>query len=93
MKYKIMETKKNIAQIATNLLNSEIEYTSITEKPFVLPCNPGDNLNNYLFVKRAFDLYFYTEKSMLADMLFLKKDSIPTYVVLPGSNKMYELKK
>lgn len=87
-------TKQNIATIAKNLLNSPINYTSIEEKMYCLQSEPGSEVNGEKFVGKMYGLYFYTDEYDFRAMIELRRNEpLPVYVIVPGSNRIYELKK
>lgn len=83
----------DIATIAT-ALNGKINFSSINFDQCILGEEYREkSVNNIVFVKKAYGLYFYTKKTALEDVMFLKATEVPTLVGCAGSFNLYEIKK
>lgn len=87
---------KHINDIATiaSALNGKIEFSSINFDQCILSEEWREkSVNNIVFVKKAYGIYFYTKKTALDDVMALKATTVPTLVGCAGSNCLYEIKK
>lgn len=59
----------------------------------VLTTEHGKSINDLLFVDIRFGLYFYTSRSAFEmDIVDMRKEPLPTYVVCLNSKNVYQIK-
>lgn len=82
---------KDIQIIASNL-EGVVNFSSISWSQSLI-CKKGESINDLLFIKKIRGIYFYTSRSSMELICFLKrKNEFPCYVVCENSNEVYELK-
>lgn len=84
----------DIAEIA-NALNGHVSFRSISFDTILMSEEYRETgVNNLVFVKKAFGVYFYTEKSALENAMFLVGDgTIPVLVGTKLSLNLYRIEK
>ena len=86
-----MKTSEAMTHIV-NALNGKVDLSEIKATGFVLPCEQGESLNHLLFIGYKFGIYFYTDKSDLEGLCYLKEGRFPTYVCCKESRTLFEIK-
>lgn len=79
-----------------NKLDGKVQFEGIRFDQ-IMQCKPGESVNNLLFVKRAYGVYFYTEKSTFEDSIMTLNTNalgkLKTLAVVDGSQDVFCLTK
>lgn len=82
---------KDIATIA-DALNGIIEFSNIEFDQCLLGEEYREkDVNNIVFVKKAYGVYFYTKKTAMEDMIMLKGNEMPVLVGCAESCNLYRI--
>ena len=88
-----MEKKRtiatDIAEIAQKLdgkVNFESKFSQI-----IFEDKKETGVNDLLFIGKKFGIYFYTSRSAVENICFLKKQKMPTYVATESTCNIYEI--
>lgn len=84
---------QDIATIA-NLLNGNVEFSNIKFNQKLLGEEYREkNVNNIVFVKKVYGVYFYTTLSAMESMIMLSGKGMPVLVGCDNSLNLYEITK
>ncbi len=84
---------QDIAIIA-NHLNGKIEFSNIKFNQKLLGEEYREkNVNNIVFVKKVYGVYFYTTRAAMESMIMLSKKEMPVLVGCDNSLNLYEITK
>lgn len=90
-----MEKKRtiatDIAEIAQKL-DGKVNFESIKFSQVIFADRKETGVNDLLFIGKEFGLYFYTSRSAVENICFLKKQQMPTYVATESTCNIYEIK-
>lgn len=82
----------DIARIAI-ALEGHIEFYHIEYDQSLLSEEYREvSVNDIVFVKKAYGVWFYTKKTALADVMALKDTKLPVLVGIADSLQLYEIK-
>lgn len=82
---------KDIATIA-NALNGKIEFSNIEFDQCLLGEEYREkDVNNIIFVKKAYGVYFYTKKTAMDDVIMLRGNEMPVLVGCAESCNLYRI--
>ena len=82
---------KDIATIA-NKLDGKINFSKIEFDQCLLSEEYREkSVNNIVFVKKQYGVYFYTKRTAMDDMIMLKNVEMPVLVGVDGSNNLYRI--
>lgn len=91
-----METAKrtkttDIFEIAS-ALDGKVDFSEIKFNQCILGEEHGKSVNDMLFVKQAYGVYFYTSKNAFESLISLTKKPLITLVGCKNSTNLYEIK-
>lgn len=84
---------QDIAIIA-NHLNGNIDFSNIKfDQMLVSEEYREKNVNNIVFVKKMYGVYFYTTRAAMESMIMLRGNEMPVLVGCDNSLNLYEITK
>ena len=83
----------DIATIA-NALNGKIEFSNIEFEQCLMSEEYREkNVNNIVFVKKAYGVWFYTTRTAMEDLIMMKSPDMPVLVGCANSTNLYRIRK